>query len=156
MLCERYVTDKTFSKTARIKSRRNAVQAIYQWKMTAIDCSELLKQFKTDRDELKKADIDYFDFLVRGVIQKQESILQNYLNTIDRKPEELDLVEQAVIELGIYELMHSPELPYRVVINEYVEAAKMFGAEESHKYINKILDKAAQEIRSLEINNVNS
>ena len=60
---------------------------------------------------------------------------------------ELDPVTRAVLHLGMYELMHQPALPLRVVLNEAVELARMFGAEDSYKYINGVLDQAAQHLR---------
>jgi N utilization substance protein B len=79
--------------------------------------------------------------------EQLESELQPFL---DRPPAELDPVERAVLTLGQYELMHHPEIPYRVVINEAVELAKMFGAEQSHKYVNGVLDKLARKYREVE------
>jgi N utilization substance protein B len=62
----------------------------------------------------------------------------------------IDQVEKNILRMGVYELQAKPEIPYRVVINESVELAKRFGAEESHKYINGVLDKVALQLRSLE------
>ena len=72
---------------------------------------------------------------------------------LDRKLEDLDPVERAILHIGLYELLTYPDIPWRVVINESVELAKMFGAEQSHKYINGVLDKAAHQIRAAEISN---
>ena len=55
---------------------------------------------------------------------------------MDRDSKELDPVEKALLYLGAYELAHRVDVPYKVVINECVELAKIFGATESHKYIN--------------------
>ena len=71
---------------------------------------------------------------------------------LDRPAGELDPVERAVLHLGCYELLYHPELPWRVVLNEAVELARMFGAEQSHKYINGVLDKLAHRVRTAEIN----
>ena len=54
------------------------------------------------------------------------------------------------MRLGACELMHRPDVPYRVVINEYVELAKLFGAEQSYRYVNGVLDKVAQRVRTAE------
>ena len=131
--------DKAFSKRGRIKARRNAVHALYQWHMTNVDIVDVIEQFKQGRQEIKKADCDYFENLLRGVKKCHEDVQQNYLKLLDRPLDEIDPVERSVLDLGIYELLYHPELPWRVVINEYVELAKMFGAEDSHKYINNIL-----------------
>jgi transcription antitermination protein NusB len=73
---------------------------------------------------------------------------------LDRPVNELDPVERAVLHIGTYELLYRPEVPWRVVVNESVELAKMFGAEQSHKFINGVLDKIARKVRVTEISNV--
>lgn len=70
---------------------------------------------------------------------------------LDRRLEELDAVELAILRLGAYELSRRMEVPYRVVINEGVELAKSFGATDGHKYVNGILDKLAIRLRSAEV-----
>lgn len=66
---------------------------------------------------------------------------------------ELDPVENAILHLGVYELLYKQELASKIVLNESIELAKMFGAEQSHKYVNGILDKAAHQIRTVEFSN---
>ena len=70
--------------------------------------------------------------------------MQGYL---DRNLAELDPVEKAVLRLAVYELQFEVDVPYKVVINEAIEVAKVFGADESHKYINGVLDKIAPLVR---------
>ena len=62
---------------------------------------------------------------------------------IDRAFDELDPIETAILRLAVYELRFELDVPYKVVINEAIEVAKVFGADESHKYINGVLDKIA-------------
>jgi transcription antitermination factor NusB len=141
----------TFSKNARIRARRSAVQALYQWQMTQIPILDVIAEFENERTELKKADVEYFRDLLQGTAQ-QTTVLDDQLGPLlDRPVKELDPVERAVLHIGLYELLYRPELPWRVVINESVELAKMFGAEQSYKFINGVLDKAARIIRSEEI-----
>ncbi len=138
---------REYSKHARIRSRRSAVQAYYQWLITQQHISKIISEFKSERSELKKADIDYFDKLLTGMVNTRENINVELAGFLDRPKETLDPVEDAVLHLGSYELMYLPDIPFRVVINESVELAKMFGAEQSHKYINGILDKVARKHR---------
>ena len=70
--------------------------------------------------------------------------MQGYL---DRGLEELDPIEKAILRLAVYELQFEADVPYKVVINEAIEVAKVFGADESHKYINGVLDKIAPVVR---------
>ncbi len=143
---------KSLSRHARARARRSAVQALYQWHMTQAPMSLIIKEFETERAaELKKADKTYFREILAQMSRHAadlETILTPFL---DRKLQALDPVERAILHLGIYELKFRRELPWRVVLNESIELARLFGAEASHKYINGVLDKAAQQLRSAEI-----
>jgi len=140
-----------FSINARIRARRSAVQAIYQWLLAKQPIAEVIKEFQEDRSELKKADKVYFQEIINGVVQHVEEITTVLIPLLDRPLQELDPVERSILYLGVYELIYHPELPWKVVLNESIELAKMFGAEKSHKYINGILDKAAQKLRHVEV-----
>ncbi len=141
----------SFSKHARIKARRSAVQALYQRHMTKIPMTDVIAEFEDEQARIKKVDIDYFRELLQGTAKRSDELDEQLAPLLDRKPNELDPVERAVLHIGLYELLTHEELPWRVVINESVELAKMFGAEQSHKFINGVLDKAAHQIRIKEI-----
>ena len=70
---------------------------------------------------------------------------------LDRKLDDLDPIELSLLRLGMFELVERIDVPYKVVINEAVALAKKFGATDSHKYINGVLDKAARQIRKVEV-----
>ena len=70
---------------------------------------------------------------------------------LDRSLESVDPVERAILRIGAFELARHPEIPYRVVINEAIELAKVFGGEQGHKYVNGVLDKAAKQLRPVEM-----
>ncbi len=141
------------SKRARIKARRNTVQALYQYFMTEKDVAEVIAEFESDEYTLAKTDVEYFKLLLRGTIKRHDELDAQIENLLDRPVDELDAIERAILHIGCYELKFHLEIPWRVVVNESIELAKIFGAEESHKYINGILDKVAKELRSTEINN---
>jgi len=143
---------KSFSRHARVRARRSAVQALYQWAMSAVPIQDIINEFVNERTELKKADTDYFKEILRGATKESEALDKQLIPLLDRKLDELDPVEKAILQIGIYELTFHPELPYKVVLNEAVDLAKMFGAEQSYKYINGVLDKAAKKIRKVEMN----
>jgi len=143
---------KSFSRYARVRARRSAVQALYQWAMSAVPIQDIINEFVNERTELKKADTDYFKEILRGATKESEALDKQLIPLLDRKLDELDPVEKAILQIGIYELTFHPELPYKVVLNEAVDLAKMFGAEQSYKYINGVLDKAAKKIRKVEMN----
>lgn len=144
------MTATKVSPRARANSRRNAVQALYQWAMSEANYKDVLIEYTEDASKLKKADVEYFRTLFKGAAEDIEAIDISISEFTDRKLEELDPVEHAVLRMGCYELKHHIEVPYRVVINEAVELAKLFGAEDSHKYVNGIMDKLAQDLRSAE------
>jgi N utilization substance protein B len=70
---------------------------------------------------------------------------------VDRPVDMIDPVERAILRIGVYELLNRLDMPYRVVLNEGINLAKYFGADGSHKYVNGILDKVAQQKRVVEI-----
>ena len=134
----------------RSRSRRLAMQALYQWQVTGDDLGEIINHFLTENRE-KDFESGYFRDLVSGVPARLDELDEALKPFLDRPVEEVDLVERALLRLGTYELLVHPEVPYRVVINEAVELAKAFGADQGHRYINGILDKVARELRPVEV-----
>ena len=135
---------------SRQRARRLALQALYQWLVADTANTGLLEQFAHD-PAMGRANRDYFRDLVNGVIRHRNDLEERFAAVIDRPLAQLDPVEHAVLLLAAYELSHHPELPYRVVINEAVELAKRFGATDSHRYVNGVLDKVARRLRTTEI-----
>lgn len=126
----------------RTMARRTAMQAIYQWQMTGDLPSAIKAQFSSD-PECKNVDWDYFDRIFDGVVAEHEELDSLYKRFLEkRSSEDLDQVDRAILRVGCYELLRlSSEVPYKVVINEAVNLAKAFAAEESHRFINGVLDK---------------
>ena len=62
---------------------------------------------------------------------------------LDRRAAELSPIERAILLIGAWELVHRPDTPYRVVINEAVELAKAYGGTDGHRFVNGVLDKLA-------------
>ena len=134
---------------ARSRARQAAVQALYQWQMTCQPPSEIGTQFLDD-GWLDDVDRRLFDVLLAGV-PEHESALDSLLGPIlDRPVVQLDPVERAILRIGAYELAHCEEVPWRVVVNEGVDLAHTFGAEQSHKYVNGVLDRLARRVRPTE------
>jgi N utilization substance protein B len=131
---------------ARRWSRRLAMQAIYQWQMTGQDADEIDRQFKEGSD-LEKADGDYFEVLLRGVLAHVDELDAALAPHVDRRMDYIDPVERAILRCACFELVHRADVPYKVIINEAVELAKQFGSEQGHKFINGVLDKVAPELR---------
>ncbi|MAC71574.1 MAG: transcription antitermination factor NusB [Gammaproteobacteria bacterium] len=132
----------------RRKARQLILQALYQWLLTDSELPDISKQFHEQNQG--KIDWEFFDEVLPGVLKSVEALDKHLHPLLDRKLEALDPIEKALLYLGTYELANRIDVPYRVVINECVELAKMFGATESHKYINGVLDKLAPELRAAE------
>lgn len=137
--------------THGIRSRTRALlaQALYQANLAGHDCDELLSQFR-QRQEFARVDAKLFQQLLTGVFEHRENIDDIIKRLADRPTEQIDPVEFAILSIGLLEITEHLDTPYRVVINEAVQIAKRFGAEDGHKYINALLDKAAAEYRSAE------
>lgn len=127
-------------------ARERAVQALYQQILNHTPVDLLDAQFMEDAFMLK-VDLELFRRIVRGVSANEESLDEAYSPLLDRPLAEIDPIEQAILRLGAFELIHTPEIPRAVAINEAVEMAKLYGATESHKYINGVLDKLADRVR---------
>jgi N utilization substance protein B len=135
---------------ARSLARERTLQALYQWQMTGQAAAEIDRQFMEEQD-MKGVDRKYFSELLREVTANVETLDGLAAEVLDRPIAQVDPVEQAILRIGTYELQNRIDIPYRVVINEMVELAKVFGAEQGHKYINGILDKLAARLRSVEV-----
>lgn len=131
---------------ARRKARRALVQATYQWQMNGAGIAALRDEFHGSR-ALAKADGAFFNEMLGMVTGQVETLDAAFSGLLDRDIGALDQVELAIMRLGTCELLNRPDVPFRVVIDEYVELAKVFGAEQSFKYVNGVLDKVAQAAR---------
>ena len=134
---------------ARSRARRRALQAIYAWQMSGNSMANVIEEFRHEQD-MEIADLGYFEDLLRGVEQHRAELDIALAPFLDREVAEIDPIERAVLRLAAYELRHRPDVPYRVVLNEAIEVAKRFGAEQGHTYINGVLDKVAKEWRATE------
>ncbi len=135
---------------ARTNARKAAVQALYQWQMAGQNLAEIERQFLED-ERLKDAQKSYFVELFYGVPKNLDEIDQALSEFVDRPVDTIDPVERAILRIGAYELLYRLNMPYKVVLNEGINLAKDFGADGSHKYVNGILDKVAQQKRAVEI-----
>ena len=123
---------------ARSRARRRALQALYAWQMSGNRVDNVIEQFRHEQD-MQIADLDYFEEL--------DAAIEPFL---DREAERVDPIERAALRIAAWELRERVDVPYRVVINEAVEATKRFGAEHGHTYVNGVLDKLAAQWRAPE------
>ncbi|AHG80082.1 N utilization substance protein B [Mannheimia varigena USDA-ARS-USMARC-1388] len=124
----------------RRRARECAVQAIYSWYISKNTVEEVELAFIADQD-MKGVDMPYFRKLFRGVVDNVEAIDEILRPYLDRAEDDIDPIERSILRLSGYELKFEDDVPFRVVINEGIEVAKVFGSDDSHKYINGILDK---------------
>ncbi len=148
---------------SRHAARELAVQGLYQWQMTGKSITAVEAEFRSQLadDDLEDhenwlkvmeiADLALFHELLHNVVRFRADLDASIAPLLDRKLEELDAIELAILRLGAYELSRRLEVPYRAVINEGVELAKSFGATDGHKYVNGILDKLAGRLRPAEV-----
>lgn len=132
----------------RRRARECAVQAVYSWQVSKNDLSDVEVSFMAEQ-EMKGVDKKYFRELLNGVGLNAVEIdtkMLPFLN--DRSLDELGQVERAILRIAVYELLKREDVPYKVVINEAIDLTKTFGAEDSHKFINGVLDKVAPTIRT--------
>lgn len=134
---------------ARRKARRFALQALYGWQLTHNELGDIEAQYLHDND-MRKVDRQYFHDLLHGVPARLDEIEEALSPALDRKIGELTQVEKAVLRIAVFELLARLDIPVRVVINEAIELAKAFGAEDSFKYVNGVLDKVARVHRKVE------
>jgi transcription antitermination protein NusB len=135
----------------RRMARHYAMQGLYQWQMAGASLNAIEAEFRVDND-MTNVDLEYFHDLLHGVpahLSDIESAFEPFL--VERSLKELDPITRALLRLATYEFLHRLDVPYKVVINEAVSLAKKFGAEDSHKFINGVLDKAAAVTRAVEV-----
>ncbi len=123
----------------RRQARYLALQALYQWAISQDDISKIERQFLID-NEAAQIDVPFFQKLLYGVPTALDKLDETLSPHLDRKLSDIDPIELTILRLGCFELMECSDIPYRVVINEALELAKLFGAEEGFKYINAVLD----------------
>lgn len=136
--------------SARRRARQLALQALYQWQMNQTPLVQIEAQYRTDND-FTKVDDEYFSAIIHGVPKQASHLDEAMAAVLDRPMDQLDPVELAALRIGCYELINRKDVPYRVVINEAIELVKRFGAQDSHRYINGILDKLAPRLRADEV-----
>ena len=134
----------------RRKSRELVLKAVYRGMLNDSELSQVFRDMRDDPD-YNKADEAYFKHLLQAVTENLTAIDGKIVSFIDRAIEELSPVEHAILRIAGCELMFDLTIPYRVVINEGVELAKVFGGTDGHKYINGVLDKFAADVREAEV-----
>ncbi len=135
----------------RKRARDLLVQALYQWRLSGTEPKQIEAEFRADNG--KKTDWDFVHQAITYIAENTAALNALYSPHLDRAIDQLDPIETGILQLGMFELSVRIDVPYKVVINEYVELTKKYGSAESHKYINGVLDKTARQLRVAELKN---
>ena len=133
----------------RRKARHFGLQALYQWTLSGASPADIEAEFRIDND-FQHTDSEYFSAVLKGVVGDVDALEALFSPVLDRRLGELDPIERNLLRLGTFELRDRIDVPYKVVISEAVALAKKFGATDSHRYINGVLDKVARDLRTVE------
>jgi len=133
------------ARSGRHLARRCAVQALYQWQMTGQSPDRIRETF-IENENLSGKHLDYFISLINVIphyIEEIDALIEPHLL---RTKERMDMIEQAILRLGTYELRYDKSIPVNVVIDEAIDLAKTFASEQGYKYVNGVLDKVAKSV----------
>ena len=132
--------------SSRHNARKAAVQALYQWDLTQQNAEDIEKHFSQIHD-MQNIDKKYLREIMLELPKVKDQLESQIAMFIGRDFSAIDPVERAILRLGAYELSHKSDVPSRVVINEMIELAKVFGSDHSYKFVNGVIDKLAKELR---------
>ena len=138
------------SRSARSRSREFALQGLYQYLVGGNEAA-VIDPFTRELSGFHKADAAHFDALLHGCTREAAQLDAHIAPRLDRSLPEISPVEHAVMWIGVYELLHCPDVPWRVVLNECIELAKDFGGTDGHKYVNAVLVALAEALRPAEV-----
>ena len=141
---------KTASKSGRSRAREFALQGLYQFLVGSNEAADI-DVFTRDLSGFHKSDSVHYDALLYGCIEQREILDALIEPLLDRKLNEISPIEHAVMWMGAYEFQNCIDVPWRVVLNEYIELAKSFGGTDGHKYVNGVLNGLAPQLRALEV-----
>ena len=133
----------------RRKSRELIMKSIYRGLVNQFDIKQIKKDIHDDPDFIR-ADEDLYNEITKGVFENFEKLKSELSTYLDRPYEELSPIELSIIYSSLYELKYSSSVPYKVIINEAIEVAKSFGGVDGYKYINGVLNQAAEKNRKSE------
>jgi transcription antitermination protein NusB len=126
------------------------MQGVYQWIFTGDAVRTVLKNL-SELEDYGRADADFLKAELKGTIDAAQGLRAQLEPIADRKWDEVSPVERAILLIGAWEIVHQPEIPYKVTINEAIELGKRFGGTDGHKYVNGVLDRLAAAVRPEEV-----
>ena len=136
--------------SARRRARELVLQGLYQ-RLLSANADPVIEQQRLDPAEGDPADRDYLVELWRGVSSSYEDLVQMVAPYSSRAPDALSPIERSIVAIGAWELANRADIPYKVVINEAIDLAKLYGGTDGHRFVNGVLDKLAARVREAEI-----
>jgi N utilization substance protein B len=131
---------------SRERARGLLIKALYQWQLAGHELDELLAQY-AELAEFGRIDQAYFEDLLGRVVTEAPALDPVIAELADRGLDQLDAVGRAILLLAMTELKCRDDVPVKVVIDEAIKLAKRFGATDSYRFINAVLDKASKTLR---------
>lgn len=132
---------------SRQRARGLLIKALYQWQLADHSLDQLLVQY-AELAEFGRVDQVFFEDLLGRVLAEAEALDKVIAELADRGMSQLDAVARAILLLGLAELKFRDDVPVKVVIDEAIKLAKRYGATDSYRFINAVLDKAAKSLRA--------
>ena len=143
------MNDKARFVKKRRHARDKAMQALYQWQMSGEDLDWIRDHYQQEQG-VAAGDEEYFLELLYQIPSRVEELDNLYRKYVSNLVDHIDPIETSILRIATYELEQHLEIPYKVVINEAVNLAKTYGADDSHKFINGVLDPLSAELRKVE------
>ena len=149
------MNDKARFIKKRKHARDKALQALYQWQLSAEELDWIRDHYLEDQG-VAAGDEEYFLELLYQIPPQVAELDAIFLKFVEKFEDRLDPIEASILRIATYELLNHPEIPYKVVINEAINLAKTYGADDSHKFVNGVLDPLCAQLRQLEVANSRS
>ena len=134
------------AKSPRRRAREFVIQGLYQWQVGGQDEAAIQVQAESVAG-FDKSDTELYSTLLNEARANAPALEADLAPHIDRRWDEVSPIERCILLLGACELKLHPETPYRVIINEAIELAKVYGGVDGHKFVNGVLDKLAAQVR---------
>lgn len=143
------MNDKARFIKRRKHARDKALQALYQWQLSGEDLDRIRDHYLEEQG-VSSGDEEYFLELLYRIPPSAVALDAKFRKYVTNFEDHLDPIETNILRIATHELEHHPEIPYKVVINEAIKLAKTYGAEDSHKFVNGVLDPLCRELREIE------
>ena len=143
------MNDKSRFIKKRRHARDKAMQALYQWQLSGEELDWIRDHYQQDQG-VAAGDEAYFLELLYQIPPRVEELDSRYRKYVTNFVDHLDPIETSILRIATYELMFRLEIPYRAIINEAVNLARSYGADDGHKFVNGVLDPVARDLRPVE------